>query len=64
MTSYDVIWVGTGQATGTVVSRLAAAGKRVALIDGGSVGGSCVNVECTPTKTLVDDITQTNVEHI
>lgn len=50
---YDVIWIGTGQATGTVVPRLSAAGKTVALIEGGAVGGSCVNYGCTPTKTLV-----------
>ncbi len=53
MKNYDVIWIGTGQATGTVIPRLTAAGKRVALIDGGKVGGSCVNYGCTPTKTLV-----------
>ena len=53
MKNYDVIWIGTGQATGTVVPRLTAAGKRVAIIEGGMVGGSCVNYGCTPTKTLV-----------
>lgn len=53
MKNFDVIWIGTGQATGTVVPRLSAAGKQVALIEGGKVGGSCVNYGCTPTKTLV-----------
>lgn len=53
MADYDVIWIGTGQATGTVVPRLTGAGKRVALIEGGEVGGSCVNYGCTPTKTMV-----------
>ena len=53
MKKYDVIWIGTGQATGTVLPRLSAAGKRVALIEGGKVGGSCVNYGCTPTKALV-----------
>lgn len=53
MKNYDVIWIGTGQATGTVVPRLTAAGKTVALVEGGMVGGSCVNYGCTPTKTLV-----------
>lgn len=53
MDSFDVIWIGTGQATGTVVPRLAKAGKRVALIEGGRFGGTCVNDGCTPTKTLV-----------
>lgn len=53
MSSYDVIWIGTGQATGVVVPELAAAGQRVALIEGGAIGGSCVNFGCTPTKALV-----------
>ena len=53
MKNYDVIWIGTGQATGTVVPRLTAAGKSVAIIEGGKVGGSCVNYGCTPTKALV-----------
>ena len=53
MKTYDVIWIGTGQATGTVVPRLTAAGKQVAIVEGGMVGGSCVNYGCTPTKTLV-----------
>ena len=53
MKAYDVIWIGTGQATGTVVPRLVNAGKTVAIAEGGRVGGSCVNYGCTPTKTLV-----------
>lgn len=53
MKSYDVIWIGTGQATGTIVPRLVAAGKTVAIAEGGRVGGSCVNYGCTPTKTIV-----------
>lgn len=53
MKSYDVIWIGTGQATGTVIPRLNSAGKTVAVVEGGRFGGTCVNVGCTPTKTLV-----------
>ncbi|MCP4360952.1 MAG: mercuric reductase [Chloroflexi bacterium] len=53
MKQYDVIWIGTGQATGTVVPRLVKAGKTVALAEGGRFGGSCVNYGCTPTKTIV-----------
>jgi pyruvate/2-oxoglutarate dehydrogenase complex dihydrolipoamide dehydrogenase (E3) component len=51
--NYDIIWIGTGQATGTVVPRLIKAGKKVAIIEGDRFGGSCVNYGCTPTKTLV-----------
>jgi len=50
---YDLIWIGTGQATGTVVPKLVESGKTVAIAEGGKVGGSCVNYGCTPTKTLV-----------
>jgi pyruvate/2-oxoglutarate dehydrogenase complex dihydrolipoamide dehydrogenase (E3) component len=50
---HDIIWIGTGQATGTIVPRLVKAGKTVAIIEGGRFGGSCVNYGCTPTKTLV-----------
>jgi pyruvate/2-oxoglutarate dehydrogenase complex dihydrolipoamide dehydrogenase (E3) component len=44
---FDVIWIGTGQATLTVVPRLAAAGKTVAIIEGGKFGGTCVNHGCS-----------------
>ena len=53
MKKYDVIWIGTGQASGSIVPRLSQAGKSIALIEGGRVGGSCVNYGCTPTKTIV-----------
>jgi len=50
---YDIIWIGTGQATATVIPRLVAAGKKIAIAEGGRFGGSCVNYGCTPTKTIV-----------
>jgi pyruvate/2-oxoglutarate dehydrogenase complex dihydrolipoamide dehydrogenase (E3) component len=53
MDKYDVIWIGTGQATGTVVPSLAQTGKTVAVVEGGRFGGSCVNYGCTPTKTII-----------
>lgn len=53
MKNYDIIWIGTGQATGTIVPRLSNAGKTIAIVEGGRFGGSCVNYGCTPTKTLV-----------
>ena len=36
-----------------MVGRLAASGKKVALIERDLIGGTCVNTGCTPTKTLV-----------
>ena len=49
----DVIIIGTGQAGVPLATRLAAAGKRVVIVERGKPGGTCVNVGCTPTKTLV-----------
>jgi len=53
MKNYDVIIIGTGQATGTILPRLLELKKTVAIIEGDRTGGSCVNWGCTPTKALV-----------
>ena len=50
---YDHIILGTGQATGTLLGKLIGTGESIAVIEGGKVGGSCVNYGCTPTKTMV-----------
>lgn len=48
----DVAAIGTGQATPSLAAALGARGRSVAVFESGLVGGSCVNVGCTPTKTL------------
>ena len=53
MTTYDAIIIGTGQAGPSLARRLASAGMKVAIIERGRFGGTCVNTGCTPTKTLV-----------
>src|SRR5262247_2755330 len=53
MTTYDAIIIGTGQAGPSLARRLAASGMKVAIIERGRFGGTCVNTGCTPTKTLV-----------
>ena len=53
MQQYDIVLIGTGQATGSLVPALLERGNRIAIIEGDRVGGSCVNYGCTPTKTLV-----------
>jgi pyruvate/2-oxoglutarate dehydrogenase complex dihydrolipoamide dehydrogenase (E3) component len=53
MQRYDAIIIGTGQAGPPLAVRLAKTGKRVALIERGAFGGTCVNTGCTPTKTMV-----------
>ncbi len=50
---FDAIVIGAGQAGPSMAGRLAASGKTVAIIERGRLGGTCVNVGCTPTKTLV-----------
>ena len=49
----DVIVIGSGQAGVPLAARLAEAGRRVLLAERGELGGTCVNVGCTPTKTMV-----------
>jgi pyruvate/2-oxoglutarate dehydrogenase complex dihydrolipoamide dehydrogenase (E3) component len=53
VSAYDAIIIGTGQAGPSLAARLAAAGMRVAIIERGRFGGTCVNNGCTPTKTLI-----------
>ncbi|MEL6151967.1 MAG: mercuric reductase [Chloroflexota bacterium] len=53
MQAYDFILIGTGQASFTILSELIPTGTRIAVIEGGRFGGTCVNYGCTPTKTLV-----------
>jgi pyruvate/2-oxoglutarate dehydrogenase complex dihydrolipoamide dehydrogenase (E3) component len=50
---FDAIVVGTGQAGPALAARLAAAGRKVAVIERHNFGGTCVNDGCTPTKTLI-----------
>ncbi len=51
--SYDAIIIGTGQAGPALANRLTSAGMRVAVIERGKFGGTCVNTGCIPTKTMV-----------
>jgi pyruvate/2-oxoglutarate dehydrogenase complex dihydrolipoamide dehydrogenase (E3) component len=53
MTKYDAILVGSGQAATPLARKLAVAGLKTALIERQWVGGTCVNVGCTPTKTMI-----------
>jgi pyruvate/2-oxoglutarate dehydrogenase complex dihydrolipoamide dehydrogenase (E3) component len=52
-TKYDAIVIGTGQSGPSLAVRLAGAGMKVAIIERGRFGGTCVNNGCIPTKTLV-----------
>ena len=57
MTSYDLIIIGFGKAGKTLASFAAGQGQHVALIEQSSkmYGGTCINIGCIPSKTLVHD---------
>lgn len=50
---YDAIIIGTGQSGPPLADRMTREGMKVAIIERQLFGGTCVNVGCTPTKTLV-----------
>ena len=50
---FDAIVIGAGQAGPPLAERLSQAGMKTAIIERHRVGGTCVNVGCIPTKTLV-----------
>jgi pyruvate/2-oxoglutarate dehydrogenase complex dihydrolipoamide dehydrogenase (E3) component len=52
-TPYDLVVIGSGAAGSTVATAVAERGYRVALVERGALGGTCLNVGCDPTKTLV-----------
>ncbi len=52
-TNIDVLVIGSGQAGGPLASAFAEAGKTTVLVERDNVGGTCVNVGCTPTKTMI-----------
>ncbi len=52
-TQYDAIIIGTGQAGPPLAQRMNREGLKVAVVERKLMGGTCVNVGCIPTKTLV-----------
>ena len=55
MLMYDVIVIGFGKAGKTLAAKLSSQGKKVALIEKSKsmYGGTCINIACIPTKTLI-----------
>ncbi len=53
MSAYDIAVVGAGSAGFSAAITAAESGARVALIGHGLIGGTCVNVGCVPSKTLL-----------
>ncbi|MGB3945120.1 MAG: FAD-dependent oxidoreductase, partial [Methanothrix sp.] len=52
MKEYDLIVVGSGAGM-IAVSRGTRAGMKVALVDRGPMGGTCLNNGCIPSKVLI-----------
>lgn len=50
---FDIVIVGGGKGGKSLALALAPTGKKVALIESKMLGGSCINVACIPTKTMV-----------
>ena len=50
---FDAIIVGAGQAGPAIAARCSSEGLKTAVIERHHFGGTCVNVGCVPTKTLV-----------
>ena len=51
--TFDLVVIGAGAAGSTVAGEAIGRGARVAMIERWKVGGTCLNVGCDPTKTMV-----------
>jgi len=51
--TFDAIIIGAGQAGPAIAASCSKEGLRTVMIERGDFGGTCVNVGCVPTKTLV-----------
>lgn len=51
--SFDLVVVGAGSAGFSAAITAAERGARVALVGYGTIGGTCVNVGCVPSKNLI-----------
>ncbi len=50
---FDIAVIGSGPGGYVAAIKAAQAGKQVCLIEKGEIGGTCLNVGCIPTKTLL-----------
>ncbi len=50
---YDLVVIGAGSAGFSAAITAAEEGAQVALIGSGTIGGTCVNIGCVPSKTLI-----------
>lgn len=52
-TDFDLLVIGTGGGGMAAAIKGAESGQRVAIIEAGVIGGTCVNIGCVPSKTLI-----------
>ncbi len=50
---YDLLTIGGGSAAFAAAIKGAELGARVAIVEKGTIGGTCVNIGCVPSKTLI-----------
>lgn len=64
-TEFDLLVIGSGGAAFAAAIRATDLGARVALVERGVVGGTCVNIGCVPSKTLLAaaDVRHTAAAH-
>src|SRR5690606_14908550 len=53
MNHYDAIILGAGQSGMPLARQISKKGFKVALIEQEQIGGTCINDNCSPTKTMV-----------
>ncbi len=66
MNTFDLAVIGAGSAGFSAAITAAEQGAEVALIGHGTIGGTCVNVGCVPSKTMIramDALHQANAGH-
>lgn len=51
--SYDLVILGSGSAAFAAAIKASELGARVAMTEHGTIGGTCVNVGCIPSKNLI-----------
>ncbi|NUY01455.1 FAD-dependent oxidoreductase [Paraburkholderia youngii] len=61
---FDYLFLGGGKGGKSLAMDLARKGRRVAVIERGMIGGSCINVACIPSKTLIQNARNMHVRRV